>query len=150
MAATLRAGDAVGRLGGDEFGVIVPGAGPSEVAALAGRLHAELDERAPASLGVASFPHDGVGEGELHQVADLDLYAVKHGRSKRRTTAGARELSRATMLARAVDERMAIRHEHSVAIARHAALIGERLGLDESALAALRLARDPGRRRLRR
>jgi diguanylate cyclase (GGDEF)-like protein len=140
MTAALRPADAVGRLGGDEFGVLAPGAGPAETAALAARLHAALAERAPASLGIATYPRDGQGPGALHQVADLDLYAVKHGRSKRRTTAGPRELSWATTLARAVDERMAIRHEHSGAVARHAALIGEGLGFDAPAVAALRLA----------
>jgi diguanylate cyclase (GGDEF)-like protein len=140
MSATLRPSDAVGRLGGDEFAVLAPGAGPAETAALAARLHAALAGGAPASVGVASYPSDGLDADALHQVADLDLYAVKHGRTKRRTSAGPSELSWATTLARAVDERMALRHEHSLAVARHAALIGEGLGFSEDALAALRLA----------
>jgi diguanylate cyclase (GGDEF)-like protein len=140
LTATLRPSDAVGRLGGDEFAVLVPGSGPAETTALAARLHAVLAEGAPASAGAASYPADGLDADVLHQVADLDLYAVKHGRTKRRTPAGDRELSWATTLARAVDERMAIRHEHSLAVARYAALIGERLGFGEEALAELRLA----------
>jgi diguanylate cyclase (GGDEF)-like protein len=134
MTALLRPSDAVGRLGGDEFAVLVPGAGRPETAALAGRLRAALAEGAPASLGVASFPADGDGADALHQVADLDLYAIKHGRSSRRPAAGSAAVSWAAALARAVDERMAIRHEHSMSVARYAVLIAERLGYDEDGL----------------
>jgi diguanylate cyclase (GGDEF)-like protein len=140
MLATLRPSDAVGRLGGDEFAVLAPGSDPAATAALAARLHAALAEGAPASLGISSYPADGDGADALHQVADLDLYAIKHGRTKRRAQAGPREVSWATTLARAVDERMAIRHEHSLAVARYAALIGSRLGFGEDALGHLRLA----------
>jgi diguanylate cyclase (GGDEF)-like protein len=140
MTATLRPSDAVGRLGGDEFAVLAPGSGPAETTALAARLHAALAAGAPASLGASSYPADGLDAGALHQVADLDLYAVKHRRTKRRTPTGERELSWATTLARAVDERMAIRHEHSLAVARYAALIGEGRGFEQDALAELRLA----------
>jgi diguanylate cyclase (GGDEF)-like protein len=140
MTATLRLGDCVGRLGGDEFAVLVPGAGPTEIAALGARLTAALAERAPASIGVSSWPADGDGADALHQVADLDLYAVKHGRTRRGPTAGPGELSWATALARAVDERMATSHEHSLSVARYAVLIGERLGYDEATMGALRLA----------
>jgi diguanylate cyclase (GGDEF)-like protein len=140
MASALRPSDAVGRLGGDEFAVLAPGSGPAETAALAARLHAELATGAPASLGAATYPADGLDAQALHQVADLDLYAVKHGRTKRRAPAGPRELSWATTLARAVDERMAMSHEHSLAVARYAALIGAGLGFDDEALGDLRLA----------
>jgi diguanylate cyclase (GGDEF)-like protein/putative nucleotidyltransferase with HDIG domain len=140
MSAALRPSDCVGRLGGDEFAVLVPGAGPAEIAALGARLSAALAEGAPASLGVASYPTDGDGADALHQLADLDLYAVKHGRTRRGPATGPGELSWATALARAVDERMASSHEHSLSVARYATLIGGRLGYDEAGLAALRLA----------
>jgi HD-GYP domain-containing protein (c-di-GMP phosphodiesterase class II) len=140
LSRAVRPMDCVGRLGGDEFAVLAPGSGPAETTALAARLHAALAEGAPASLGASSYPADGLDADALHQVADLDLYAVKHGRTKRRVSAGPRELSWATTLARAVDERMAIRHEHSAAVARHAALIGAGFGFDDDALDSLRLA----------
>ena len=140
MTATLRPSDAVGRLGGDEFAVVVPDSGPAETTALAARLHAALAAGAPASFGSSSYPSDGLDADALHQVADLDLYAVKHGRTKRRTATGARELSWATTLARAVDDRMATGHEHSLSVARYAALIGAGLGFGEDALGSLRLA----------
>ena len=74
----------------------------------------------PASLGVASFPVDGLDADALHQVADAELYADKHGRAPRRPTSDRRELSWAAALAAAVDERMAVQHEHSHAVARYA------------------------------
>jgi diguanylate cyclase (GGDEF)-like protein/putative nucleotidyltransferase with HDIG domain len=140
MTTTLRPSDAVGRLGGDEFAILVPGAGPAETSALAARLHDALDEGAPASIGVASYPADGLGADALHQVADLDLYAVKHGRTKRRPPAGPRAFSWATTLARAVDDRMATSHEHALSVARYAVLIGERLDFSDAERESLRLA----------
>src|SRR3954447_15983643 len=139
LVDALRPSAGVARLGGDEFAVLVPGSGPAETTALAARLHTALAKGAPASLGAASYPADGLDADALHQVADLDLYAVKHGRSKR-LQAGPRELSWATTLARAVDERMAMSHEHSLAVARYAALIGAGLEFDDDALGHLRLA----------
>jgi diguanylate cyclase (GGDEF)-like protein/putative nucleotidyltransferase with HDIG domain len=140
LSALLRPSDAVGRLGGDEFAVLVPGAGSAETHALAARLRAALAEGAPASLGAASFPSDGDDPSALHQIADLDLYAAKQRRSVGRPAPGSAALSWAATLARAVDERMALRHEHSMSVARYAALIGERLGFSEADLDALRLA----------
>jgi hypothetical protein len=130
MTAVLRPSDAVGRLGGDEFAVLLPGAAGAETAVLAGRLRAALAETAPASLGAASFPADGDSADALHQLADLDLYAVKHGRSSRRPAAGAAALSWAATLARAVDARVAIRHEHSTN-----GLAGEDIPLEARVLA---------------
>jgi diguanylate cyclase (GGDEF)-like protein/putative nucleotidyltransferase with HDIG domain len=140
MTGMLRPSDAVGRLGGDEFAVLLPGAGSAETTALAARLRAALAEGAPASVGAASYPADGAEADVLHQIADLDLYAAKQGRATGRPAAGAGALSWASALARAVDERMALRHEHSMSVARYAALIGERLGFAEHELDALRLA----------
>jgi diguanylate cyclase (GGDEF)-like protein len=140
MTAMLRPSDAVARLGGDEFGVLLPDAGAAETSALAGRLRAALAEGAPASVGAASYPADGADPSALHQIADLDLYAAKERRAIGRPAAGPAALSWASALARAVDERMALRHEHSMSVARYAALIGERHGFAEDELDALRLA----------
>jgi diguanylate cyclase (GGDEF)-like protein/putative nucleotidyltransferase with HDIG domain len=143
LSSLLRPSDAVGRLGGDEFALLVPDAGSAETHALAARLRAALAEGAPASLGAASFPSDGDDPSALHQIADLDLYAAKQGRAAGRTAwegSMSTALSWAATLARAVDERMALRHEHSMSVARYAALIGERLGFSEADLDSLRLA----------
>jgi diguanylate cyclase (GGDEF)-like protein len=140
LSAALRTEDAVARLGGDEFAVLAPGAGPAAAAQLAARLVERLRAGAPASAGVATFPVDGLDAAALHQVADLDLYAVKHGRAARALAGGPRELSWAAALARSVDERLGAAHDRSASVGRHAHAIAERLGLDADHAGAVRLA----------
>jgi diguanylate cyclase (GGDEF)-like protein len=140
MTATLRAGDAVGRIGGDEFAALVPGVEGAAAGALARRLRAALAERSPASIGVALAPADGTTAAALQQVADLELYAVKHERTVETPAADARDLHWATGLALASDDRMSGAGGHAETVARHAITIGERLGLDEHRLALLRVA----------
>ena len=83
----------VGRLGGDEFKVIVPGAHRHEdIAVLAERIIANLSEAyiidgqrvvIGASIGIALSPADGVTSEALIRNADLALYAAKAaGRGK--------------------------------------------------------------------
>jgi putative nucleotidyltransferase with HDIG domain len=138
LRADLRAEDMVARLGGDEFALILPG---SDASAAVERVGALLAERAPASAGVAVYPVDGVDHDALHQVADAELYAHKHGRRHPAKRADPRrELSWAAALAAAVDERMAVQHEHSHAVSGYAAAIAQRLGWEEPQIAQLRLA----------
>jgi diguanylate cyclase (GGDEF)-like protein/putative nucleotidyltransferase with HDIG domain len=139
LGAHLRPADALGRLGGDEFAVLAPGAGEQETTLLAQRLQRMLAERTPASFGVATFPMDGADREELHQHADLDLYAVKHGRPVAGGPSRRRELEWAAALARAVDLRMAGHHEHSSEVGRLAVAIGLRLGWTQERLERLRL-----------
>jgi diguanylate cyclase (GGDEF)-like protein len=70
---SVRPMDAVARMGGDEFAVILPGAGGPEIERVADRLRRALAERAPASVGIAAFPADGDDADELYQRADADL-----------------------------------------------------------------------------
>ncbi|MBI5103674.1 MAG: diguanylate cyclase [Solirubrobacterales bacterium] len=137
---TLRPADALGRIGGDEFAVVLPDAGRAEAVEIAERLRQVLADQSPASLGVASFPTDGTTAEQLHQQADAELYAVKRGRKGGRITGPPQELSWAAAMARAVDLRMAGQHDHSQAVGDYAVLIGERLGFDGDALGRLRLA----------
>ncbi len=139
MRASSRIGAAIGRLGGDEFAILLPEIGREAALAALERLREALSERTPASGGVASFPEDGMDREALLHRADLALYSAKHGRRSRRGIAPA-ELSWAAALARAVDERMAVQHEHSTSVSRYAAAIGERLGWCDPELGLLRLA----------
>src|SRR3954453_3106899 len=58
MRDVVRPMDVVGRIGGDEFAIAVPGAGPDDSGAVAKRLADALAGRAPTSTGVACFPTD--------------------------------------------------------------------------------------------
>jgi len=79
----------VGRLGGDEFKVILPGRSKSEeLARLAGRIIENLSQPyvidghrvlIGASVGIARCPQDGSTSEELIRNADLALYAAKDG-----------------------------------------------------------------------
>jgi diguanylate cyclase (GGDEF)-like protein len=132
--ATLRPMDSLGRIGGDEFAILLPGAGPAEAREVAQRVSDALVERAPVSAGVASFPGSGSDRDTLHRVADADLYAAKHGR------AGARDLHFASALASAVNLRMAVPEERSSSVPQYALAIADRLGFSDADRAMLRLA----------
>lgn len=85
----------VGRLGGDEFLLLVPDAGAEETAAEISRLYQFRDSRAPlptVSFGIAAVPRRDVALGVAH--ADEALYrakaagrarTVRHAEPERRT-----------------------------------------------------------------
>jgi diguanylate cyclase (GGDEF)-like protein len=88
IAAALRPGDTVARMGGDEFAVIALGVGAERAVALAERLLAELCRPVAyagcmlplgASMGVAAAPAHASDAEALQRAADLALYAVKRG-----------------------------------------------------------------------
>ena len=139
MNDTVRPMDTVGRTGGDEFAVIVPGAGPDDCAAIAKRIQDALADRAPASAGIACFPSDGADRDELQRSADAKLYAGKRVRAEPPKMT-ARELSWATALARAVDDRMAVQHEHSWMVAEYCVGIARRIGWAEHDIELLQMA----------
>lgn len=91
LTANLRSADRVGRFGGEEFVVVLPGAGEAAALAVAERLRAAVarmsfagcvPDPVPAlpisvSIGVACAPHDGAELAELLRAADRALYAAK-------------------------------------------------------------------------
>ena len=83
-ARQLRAGEQIFRIGGEEFGIVIPGDGKTGVL-VAERVRSAVqdeprDPRLPTlSAGVASFPHDAQTREALFQAADLALYAAKQG-----------------------------------------------------------------------
>jgi diguanylate cyclase (GGDEF)-like protein len=82
---SVRDGDAVGRLGGEEFMLVLPGVEAAAAAEAAERARMALAEvrvhgrSLECSAGVATCPADAVEAAELLERADAALYAAKHG-----------------------------------------------------------------------
>jgi diguanylate cyclase len=90
--ATVRTTDLIGRIGGDEFGILLPGTTPLTSELVAERIRRAVSEArfapedAPVplsvTLGGASF-REGAGFADLVRVADGQLYAAKqNGRNR--------------------------------------------------------------------
>ncbi|MFV0449743.1 MAG: diguanylate cyclase [Vibrio sp.] len=91
----IRKTDMIGRLGGDEFGIILKHTADIAPVAFAERLieavsntllHAELsDTRVSISIGLSHFNESDQGMGDIYQRADLALYDAKR-RGKNRVS----------------------------------------------------------------
>jgi len=84
MQGSVRGADQAFRYGGDEFAVILPQAAVAEAYVVAERIRARIarsmqenEVAVTCSIGVASYPADGVICGELITVADTALYYAK-------------------------------------------------------------------------
>jgi diguanylate cyclase (GGDEF)-like protein len=83
---SARAGDLVGRLGGDEFGLVLAEQSADSAAIVQARLRAQLPARRAAigtdqpwdlTIGTAAYPDDGESLPTLLSVADRRLYAQR-------------------------------------------------------------------------
>jgi diguanylate cyclase (GGDEF)-like protein len=85
MRASLRAGDSIYRVGGEEILVILPGADREAAIEISERLRLDVRERRPVgvqitvSIGVAVSEPDLVDSEDLIARADAALYAAKAG-----------------------------------------------------------------------
>jgi diguanylate cyclase (GGDEF)-like protein len=85
MRASLRAGDSIYRVGGEEILVMLPGAGHEDAMEIAERLRITVRERRPVgvevslSIGVAVAELGSVDTDDLLARADAALYAAKAG-----------------------------------------------------------------------
>lgn len=86
IRASVRASDIVGRLGGEEFGIFLPGAGQLEATRIAEAIRRAVqmiefdagEERCTLSVSVGgAVSAEAIGFGELFRSADQRLYGVK-------------------------------------------------------------------------
>jgi len=87
LRATVRAGDEVARIGGDEFVLLLPETDVAEAELIADRLMRALAQTGTdilmqgfgvrASIGIVRFPGDGESTHELLAHADVTMYEVK-------------------------------------------------------------------------
>ncbi len=93
IKACIREGDTVGRLGGDEFGIILLNVQtPENMGIIAKKIIESLEQEIKlesdqncfisASIGVSIFPEDGANYDTLIENADRAMYVVKHDRGK--------------------------------------------------------------------
>jgi diguanylate cyclase (GGDEF)-like protein/PAS domain S-box-containing protein len=122
LAASVRAGDTVARIGGDEFVAIINDCmGVDHVADIVGRLHANIiepvangaNEISPsASIGVSIFPHDGDEAFTVLRAADAAMYRAKtSGKNQTKFYSGEMDLTVHNYLAREERLRGAIERE---------------------------------------
>jgi diguanylate cyclase (GGDEF)-like protein len=86
LQSSVRAADAVFRIGGDEFAVILPETTVEQMAPVLRRLdravaEACLEMGVDASFGVAMFPADGEDADSLFRAADAAMYTHKRAQS---------------------------------------------------------------------
>jgi len=167
VRTTVRGQDLVARYGGDELAVIVPEAGGAASQRLAYRIvdavHAAAVSTTPGhqltfSIGVASYPEDGLTATELVAAADQALYLAKREGKDRACTfpqlVTELELADSNLItllaeagpqvivavAHAVDHRNPVAQGHSSRLVTIAEAIGRRAGLTSSELEGLRAA----------
>jgi diguanylate cyclase (GGDEF)-like protein len=77
--ASIRGFDYLGRFGGDEFLIILPGTNVSDALFVAERFRRSITEESAisVSIGVAAFPEDGRKVQEILEAADAGLYESK-------------------------------------------------------------------------
>lgn len=95
LLKSVRPGDTVGRYGGDEFGIILPGASMEVAEQIGERLRRRISEYSfantgempggclTASLGIAMYPQHGGSVHELVKMADEAMYHAKRNNKNR-------------------------------------------------------------------
>jgi diguanylate cyclase (GGDEF)-like protein len=94
----VRESDTVGRIGGDEFVVLLNGIGlPEHASAVAAKIRAAIDRpfelagrllQVSASIGVAIYPDDAGDDKQLLRLADDAMYGAKRQGGNRMLMSG--------------------------------------------------------------
>jgi diguanylate cyclase (GGDEF)-like protein/putative nucleotidyltransferase with HDIG domain len=159
--------DAVARIGGEEFALLLPDTEQHAAYLLAERLRRAVKEPSASkagetdlptvSFGVASFPTHAADAAALMHAADQALYAAKAmGRDRSviynpevlasvlggnlEPAAGNEHLSAVLVLAETLDLRDSGTSSHSQTVGRLAAMIATGLGFDDARVERIRLA----------
>jgi diguanylate cyclase (GGDEF)-like protein/putative nucleotidyltransferase with HDIG domain len=160
LTAGVRRIDRVGRMGGEEFALILPETDEHEGYVLAERLRAKVRENFAADLfpltisfGVASYPTHGATTAALLKAADQALYTAKEfgrdcsviysaetaeilrGDSHRKESTVERRVASLIGLASSMDTA-----EHSQMVGRYTKLIAVELGLSTELVERVQLA----------
>ena len=162
--AALRNTDFAFRYGGDEFAIILPQSATEDAFIVAervrGRIAAEMTKRdikISASLGLASWPSDGVTSDELVNAADRALYYAKETGGNRtavaskmlpsltasattRTTTEKEVLSIIHTLAATIEARDPYTYGHSRKVSSYAVSLAEAIGLPSEKVAVVSTA----------
>ncbi len=161
MRKSFRATELIGRYGGDEFMVIMPGTRLQEAQAVAQRFLRDL-EASPfcasggfipvaASVGVSALGEDVPHKEELIARADAAMYEAKAMGGRRMVVADAPEGAPRVAafasgfgvlegLVSAIDKRDQYTKEHSLMVSDLAVALGNQIGLSDEAGRALRIA----------
>jgi diguanylate cyclase (GGDEF)-like protein len=163
LSTHRRAGDSVGRTGGEEFTLLLSDASEHDAYLAAERVRAAVaaefaSDPVPVtfSFGVASFPDHGTTADAVIEAADQALYAAKAlGRNRsiifnREISAifapeggrglDASHLSKLLSLAEALDIRDGGTPRHSRIVGRYCALIAAQLGMDDEQVDRIEMA----------
>jgi len=165
VAQGLREGcdknDQIGRYGGDEFIIILPGMTAGEARILAETLRDRIkiegfrrpgEERViPVSLsfGIADYPHDGANRHELLTNADTNLYAAKDSDDGIGMTSAAQHTNRQLRgestfsildsMVTAVDNKDRYTRRHSEDVTDFSLWIAEEMGMSDETMRDIRV-----------
>ena len=158
LRAQAREGDVVGRYGGDEFALVLPGADRAGAESVARRITTAIAATPyvdacgamiplSVSIGVAATPDDGATRQALLAVADARMYAVKSGATSDPilVRSAADLLGDTTFgilegLVAAVDAKDRYTREHSLDVTRYALLLADVLDLPDDDRRTLAIA----------